>query len=100
MDDRLQRNFSQSADNALRTILGSMSSKTLSAVSTPGLAGMQERLIVALDVSTAQAARELVRRIGDAAGVYKVGLQLFTAEGPDLVRELVASGRKVFLDLK
>ena len=61
---------------------------------------MRERLIVALDVPNAQAARELVSRIGDAAGVYKIGLQLFTAEGPGLVRELVNSGRKVFLDLK
>ena len=61
---------------------------------------VRERLIVALDVPDARAAQELVRRIGDAAGFYKVGLQLFTAEGPNLVRELVSSGRKVFLDLK
>lgn len=60
----------------------------------------RERLIVALDVATAREARELVYRIGDSAGLYKVGLQLFTAEGPALVRELVSSGRKVFLDLK
>jgi orotidine-5'-phosphate decarboxylase len=61
---------------------------------------MRDRLIVALDVSDAFAARELVRRIGDSAGIYKVGLQLFTAEGPSIVREIVESGRKVFLDLK
>jgi orotidine-5'-phosphate decarboxylase len=61
---------------------------------------MRERLIVALDVPTDSAARELIARIGNAAGVYKVGLQLFTAEGPGFVRELVGSGRKVFLDLK
>jgi orotidine-5'-phosphate decarboxylase len=61
---------------------------------------MRERLIVALDVSNAAAAQALVQRIGDAAGIYKVGLQLFTAEGPSLVRELVHSGRQVFLDLK
>ena len=60
----------------------------------------RERLIVALDVSSAREARDLVHRIGDEAGLYKVGLQLFTAEGPDFVRELVSSGRKVFLDLK
>lgn len=57
-------------------------------------------LIVALDVSSASAARNLVARIGDQAGMYKVGLQLFTAEGPDFVRELVGSGRRIFLDLK
>jgi len=61
---------------------------------------MRDRLIVALDVSDAFAARELVRRIGDSAGIYKIGLQLFTAEGPSIVREIVESGRKVFLDLK
>jgi orotidine-5'-phosphate decarboxylase len=77
-----------------------MPSKTLDAVSSPGSTGMRERLIVALDVPTADAARELVTRIGSAAGLYKVGLQLFTAEGPGFVRELVTSGRKVFLDLK
>jgi len=61
---------------------------------------MRDRLIVALDVSDAFAARELVRRLGDSAGIYKVGLQLFTSEGPSIVREIVESGRKVFLDLK
>jgi orotidine-5'-phosphate decarboxylase len=61
---------------------------------------MRERLIVALDVPDARAAQELVRKIGDAAVFYKVGLQLFTAEGPGIVVELARSGRKVFLDLK
>jgi orotidine-5'-phosphate decarboxylase len=61
---------------------------------------MRERLIVALDVSSAAEGQKLVARIGDAAGIYKVGLQLFTAEGPDIVRDLVSSGRRVFLDLK
>ena len=60
----------------------------------------RERLIVALDVATASEAQALVQRIGDAAGIYKVGLQLFTAEGPSFVRDLVSSGRRVFLDLK
>lgn len=63
-------------------------------------ASARERLIVALDVASSREAGDLVRQIGDAAGLYKVGLQLFTAEGPGLVRELVSSGRKVFLDLK
>ena len=60
----------------------------------------RDRLIVALDVATAAQARDLVTRIGDSAGTFKVGKQLFTAEGPQVVRDLVASGRKVFLDLK
>jgi orotidine-5'-phosphate decarboxylase len=66
----------------------------------PASSGMRERLIVALDVSSAAEAQKLVARIGDAAGIYKVGLQLFTAEGPSVVRDLVSSGRRVFLDSK
>src|SRR5499427_9603441 len=60
----------------------------------------RDRLIVALDVPSASKARQVVQSIGEAATTYKVGKQLFTAEGPHLVRELVSSGRKVFLDLK
>ncbi|MGA7292629.1 MAG: orotidine-5'-phosphate decarboxylase [Terriglobales bacterium] len=60
----------------------------------------RHRLIVALDVSTAAAARKIVAAVGDSAQTYKVGMQLYTAEGPSIVRELVGSGRRVFLDLK
>ncbi len=60
----------------------------------------RERLIVALDVPTADAAMSLVDRLSDHVGMFKVGSQLFTAEGPGLVRNLVARGAKVFLDLK
>ena len=57
-------------------------------------------LIVALDVSTAAAARKIVAAVGDSAHAYKVGMQLYTAEGPAIVRELLGSGHRVFLDLK
>ncbi len=60
----------------------------------------RQRLIVALDVSTAATARKIVAAVGDSAHAYKVGMQLYTAEGPSIVRELVGSGRRVFLDLK
>jgi orotidine-5'-phosphate decarboxylase len=60
----------------------------------------RERLIVALDVSTAAAAQRIVAAVGDFALTYKVGMQLYTAEGPRVVRDLVVSGRRVFLDLK
>jgi orotidine-5'-phosphate decarboxylase len=60
----------------------------------------RQRLIVALDVSSSAAARKIVAAVGDSAHAYKVGMQLYTAEGPAIVRELVGSGRKVFLDLK
>jgi len=60
----------------------------------------RERLIVALDVSSAAAAQKIVAAVGDAAHLFKVGMQLYTAEGPQIVRDLVASKRDVFLDLK
>jgi len=60
----------------------------------------RQHLIVALDVSSAAAARKIVAAVGDSASTYKVGMQLYTAEGPQIVRELVASGRRIFLDLK
>jgi len=66
----------------------------------PGNDDPRQRLIVALDVSTAAAAQKIVTAVGDCALTYKVGMQLYTAEGPQIVRDLVASGRRVFLDLK
>jgi orotidine-5'-phosphate decarboxylase len=60
----------------------------------------RDRLIVALDVPNAAEAQKLVQRIGNSASIYKIGKQLFTSEGPALVRDLVSSGRKIFLDLK
>ncbi|MET0273606.1 MAG: orotidine-5'-phosphate decarboxylase [Phenylobacterium sp.] len=58
------------------------------------------RLIVALDLPTADEARALVARLGDSACFYKVGLELFATGGMDLARELKASGKQVFLDWK
>src|SRR5438874_12338996 len=60
----------------------------------------RQRLIVALDVSSAAAAQKIVAAVSNSAFFYKVGMQLYTAEGPSVVRDLVASGRRVFLDLK
>jgi orotidine-5'-phosphate decarboxylase len=64
------------------------------------VASAKDHLIVALDVPTAVDAQEIVYELGDSVSFYKIGLQLFTAEGPNIVRELVNSGRRVFLDLK
>jgi orotidine-5'-phosphate decarboxylase len=60
----------------------------------------RERLIVALDVPGAGEARRLADALAGHVGLFKIGSQLFTASGPDLVRELVGRGEKVFLDLK
>lgn len=62
--------------------------------------GPGERLIVALDVSTKAEARKLVGSLDGVASFYKVGYQLFVAEGMSYVRELIDRGLKVFLDLK
>lgn len=59
-----------------------------------------ERLIVALDVSSSAEAQQIVTTLGDSVESYKIGMQLYTAVGPQIVRDLVSSGRKVFLDLK
>ncbi|MER6738634.1 orotidine-5'-phosphate decarboxylase [Streptomyces puniciscabiei] len=58
------------------------------------------RVIVALDCDTLAAAEHIVGRLGDECRFYKVGLELLTVAGPDLVRRLVAQGKQVFLDLK
>jgi orotidine-5'-phosphate decarboxylase len=67
---------------------------------TPANFTSDQRLIVALDVSSAAAAQKIVTALGESVHIYKVGMQLYTAEGPQIVRELVGSGRRVFLDLK
>lgn len=59
-----------------------------------------QRLIVALDTPSLDEAMRLVDRLGDAAGFYKVGLELFTSVGPAAVRALVEREKRIFLDLK
>lgn len=61
---------------------------------------MMAELIVALDVQTRAEAVEKIRLIGDGVGFYKIGLELYTAEGPDVVKAVKDLGKKVFLDLK
>jgi orotidine-5'-phosphate decarboxylase len=58
------------------------------------------RVIVPLDVASASDALELVERLGERADFFKVGFQLYTRTGPTIVEELVARGKRVFLDLK
>ena len=60
----------------------------------------RDRLIVALDVPSAAEAEALVDRMGDQVRFVKVGLELYTVAGPDIVRKLVDRGKRVFLDLK
>jgi orotidine-5'-phosphate decarboxylase len=57
-------------------------------------------IIIALDVDSANQALGLVERLHGIAGMFKVGKRLFTAAGPDVVRKIIATGERVFLDLK
>ena len=61
---------------------------------------MKEKVIIALDVSSRERALRIVGQLSDLAGMFKIGSQLYTAEGPALVREIIRLGGKVFLDLK
>lgn len=60
----------------------------------------KDRIIVALDVETSDEARMITRELSGRVGAFKVGMQLFTSEGPAIVRELTQLGHKIFLDLK
>jgi len=59
-----------------------------------------DRLIVALDVPSAEAARGLVTRLGDTVSFYKIGLELVFCGGLELAGELKRAGKRVFLDMK
>jgi len=61
---------------------------------------MRDKLIVALDLPSGNAATRMAERLHGHAGMFKVGSELFTAEGPVPVRYLVTTGHRVFLDLK
>ncbi|MEP6789120.1 MAG: orotidine 5'-phosphate decarboxylase / HUMPS family protein, partial [Acidobacteriota bacterium] len=75
-----------------------MMPKPTQALSRP--ANSRDRIIVALDVDSAEKARAIVGELRGHVGAFKIGLQLFAAAGPQLVRELTNSGVNIFLDLK
>jgi len=72
-------------------LVRSVSASTIGSTITP---------IVALDVSDRGAAQAIVTRLGRSCSFYKVGLELFAAEGPDVVTWLRDAGKSVFVDLK
>src|SRR5205809_1709452 len=69
--------------------------------STPlGMTKAADKIIVALDVPTKVAALDLVDQLREEISFFKIGLQLYTAEGPEIVRAVLSTGAKVWLDLK
>lgn len=60
----------------------------------------KEKLIIAVDVSDSRHALDIVDMLGDYAGVFKVGFELFVSAGPKIVEDIQSKGKKVFLDLK
>jgi orotidine-5'-phosphate decarboxylase len=59
-----------------------------------------DKIIVALDVATKKKALDLIEGLRGEVSFFKIGLQLYTAEGPDIVRAVRSMGANVFLDLK
>jgi orotidine-5'-phosphate decarboxylase len=72
---------------------------TKSEIRNPKLSA-RDRFILALDVDSENEALGLVDELKDSVGMFKVGHQLFTACGPDIVRKIIGMGGRVFLDLK
>lgn len=66
----------------------------------PNLTPHKQKLMLALDFDSREKAEEWVHRLKAHVGFFKVGLQLFTKEGPELVRSIRARGGKIFLDVK
>jgi orotidine-5'-phosphate decarboxylase len=64
------------------------------------MAAMKPTPIVAIDVPDTERAKDLVRRLGDSCSFYKIGGELFTAVGPEIVEWVRSEGKRVFLDLK
>jgi orotidine-5'-phosphate decarboxylase len=61
----------------------------------------RDRLIVALDLPGEQQARDMIARLGDSVGFYKIGMELaYSGAGLDIARELARTGKQVFIDLK
>ena len=61
---------------------------------------MKEKLIVALDVSTRKEALQLAEKLWQSVGAFKIGMQLYNSEGPDIIKDIQELGGKVFVDLK
>jgi orotidine-5'-phosphate decarboxylase len=65
-----------------------------------GMTNAADKIIVALDLATKEKALNVVDQLRDQISFFKIGLQLYTAEGPEIVRAVLSTGAKVWLDIK
>lgn len=79
-----------------RTVNGSHDKK----VTRMSTINAKDRLMLALDVPSRKEAQQLLASVQDAISIVKIGLELYTAEGPDIVQWAIGQGKRVFLDLK
>ncbi len=83
-----------------KTLSTSIDRMSSSSEATAPVSRVSDRIIIALDVSSPDEALEIASELKGRVGAFKVGLQLFTAAGPEFVRELTEAGHRIFLDLK
>src|SRR5258706_13941830 len=100
--------WSRKSSQTPRPFLGSHPSGLWSRVSfllptrlrIPHPLAMSNPIIVALDVATVEKALGLAEQLASVVGAFKIGSELFTSAGPDIVRQIRSTGASVFLDLK
>ena len=73
---------------------------SISVIKTKNLLLVRERLVLALDVDDFESAKDLVFKLKDYVGVFKIGSQLFTSEGAKIINMINKAKARVFLDLK
>ena len=73
---------------------------SISVIKTKNLLLVRERLVLALDVDDFESAKDLVFKLKDYVGVFKIGSQLFTSEGAKIINMINKAGARIFLDLK
>jgi len=90
----------QADDEAVTPVSTPVSTNDETAPSASAPVNASERLIFALDVPTVPDARQLIKSLDGVVSFFKIGLELYMGSGLELLPELTASGKKVFLDLK
>jgi orotidine-5'-phosphate decarboxylase len=98
--DDPQRKIDLCGSENLHNVQFALSFRAKSRNLLPEMTNVRDKIIVALDLATKEKALELVEQLRDEISFFKIGLQLYTAEGSEIVRAVLATGAKVWLDLK